>query len=489
MKILVLCAFAATAVAPSAQAQASPQALVLRAVTAMGGAPALRGVASVSLDFNSASFALGQEETPLSPPRATLSSGRFFTDWRGNRRAMIQEVRQPTGTIVRQRQVIAGGIGMNEANGVQTPAAPAAVAGVLQGMRLQPDRLLLRALDDPAALRAIPPKLWRGELMDGVRFAQGADTVSLYFDRLSGLLTVSDLISDDPILGDRDGITWYLKWQDASGVKLPRQFDSYTNDRLLSHNDVTALVVNATLSDTLFTIPDSIAQRAQQASAVVPAVVVSLVELAPGVWRAEGGSHHSLVVEQGTQLVVIEAPQSAVRFRAVLDTLKARFPARRVGLVVNTHHHWDHAGGVRAAMAAGLPVATHRRNVAFVRGIAAARKTVRPDALSRRQAVPVITSVGDSLVLGTGDRRVVLYVLPTSHVEGMLAAYLPAARLLFAADVLSPPLPPAAPTLAPLGSAELVAMVRARGIAVDRYAGAHGGVVSWADVERAAAPR
>jgi glyoxylase-like metal-dependent hydrolase (beta-lactamase superfamily II) len=394
----------------------------------------------------------------------------------------------PTGAVVRQRQVIAGEIGMTEANGVQTPTAPGAVAGALQGMRLQPDRLLLRALDQPASLSPVPPKRWRGELMDGVRFAQGADTVALYFDRLSGLLTVSELVTDDPILGDRHGITWYTKWQDAGAVKLPRQFDSYTNERLLSHNDVTALTLNGDVADTLFAIPDSIARRAQRASPAPPPVVVNLVELAPGVWRAEGGSHHSLVVEQTSQLVVVEAPQNAARFRAVLDTLKSRYPARPVGLVVNTHHHWDHAGGVRSALAAGLRLGTHQRNLAFIRGIAAARKTIQPDALSRRQTLPSIVAVSDSLIIGTGDRRVVLYELPTSHVEGMLAAYVPSARLLFAADVLSPPVPPAAPTLPALGSGELAALVRRLGIPVERYAGAHGGVVSWTEVERAAGP-
>ena len=490
MRSIVLTAIVATALARAVPAQtSSPEALIRRAVAALGGEAALRGISNVAVDFNSASFALGQEETPLSPARATLSWGRITTDWRGNRRTTVQELRQPTGAVLRQRQIITGEIGMNEANGVPTPAAPGAVAGALLGMRLQPDRLLLRALDNPASLSPLPAKLWRGDLMQGVRFAQGADTVSLWFDPRSGLLTVSDFLTDDPILGDRHGITWYTKWQAAGEVKLPRQFDSYTNERLLSHNDVTALTLNGAVGDTLFAIPDSIAQRAQRASPTPPPVVVNLVELAPGVWRAEGGTHHSLVVEQASQLVVVEAPQNAIRFRAVLDTLKSRFPARPVGLVVNTHHHWDHAGGVRSALAAGLRVGTHRRNVAFVRGIAAAKKTVQPDALSRRQTLPSIVGVSDSLIIGTGDRRVVLYELPTSHVEGMLAAYVPSARLLFAADVLSPPVPPAAPTLPALGSGELVAMVQKLGITVDRYAGAHGGVVSWADVQRAAGPR
>ena len=41
------------------------------------------------------------------------------------------------------------------------------------------------------------------------------------------------------------------------------------------------------------------------------------------------------------------------------------------------------------------------------------------------------------------------------------------------------------PTLAPAGSREIAAMVRARGIVVDRVVGGHGGIAAWADVERA----
>ncbi|MFN2399465.1 MAG: MBL fold metallo-hydrolase, partial [Gemmatimonadaceae bacterium] len=197
----------------------------------------------------------------------------------------------------------------------------------------------------------------------------------------------------------------------------------------------------------------------------------------PGVWRAEGGSHHSLVVEQPARLVVVEAPQTSARSRAVLDTLRKRFPQKPVGLVVNTHHHWDHSGGLRAYMAAGIPVVTHQRNAAFARRIAAARKTIQPDALSRSPRVPSIQQVSDSVIIGAGESRVVIYRIPTAHVEGMLGAYVPAARLLFVSDVLTP-----GPTLAPAGSAEVVAAVRALGVTVDRVAGGHGGVANWADI-------
>jgi len=277
----------------------------------------------------------------------------------------------------------------------------------------------------------------------------------------------------------------FTRWQDAGGgVRLPRQLDLAVNDRLQSNIVVTAATVGA-VPDSLFVIPDTIAARAQRLTPGAPpppaAPPVTLVELAPGVWRAEGGTHFSLIVEQPTQLVVVEAPQNAARTQSLLDTLRARFPQKRVGVVVNTHHHWDHAGGLRAAMAAGLPILTQRRNVAFVRGIATARKTLAPDALTRRAPVPPVRAVDDTVTLGTGDSRVVVYRLPTTHAEGMLAAYVPAARLLFTSDVLTP-----SANLPALGSGEITALARTRGIAIERVVGGHGGIASWPDVEKAA---
>ena len=482
-------ALAAGPVAAQASRAPAPRDVVAHAVAAMGGEQALRGIRAVSTELYSVAFALGQEETPESPARATVSSARYVTDYAGGRQLSTVEVRNVTGVVNRLRRVTAGGIGMLETDGQPAPMNPAMVAAFATDVRRYPERLLLAALDNPGALSAVPARTFRGRPHDGVRYAAGLDTVTLFFDRASGLPIVIETLTDDPVLGDRRTEIWLTRWQSAGGGMLyPRQFDRSWNGRLQTHVVFTAVTINPVTPDSLFAIPDSIAARAERSNPTPPPVVVTLVELAPGLWRAEGGSHHSLVVEQATRLVVVEAPLGAARMQAVLDTLRARFPAKPVGLVVNTHHHWDHSGGLRAVLAAGVPVVTQTSNAAFVRGIAAARKTVSPDELARRLGParvrpPAITAVEDSLVLGTGDGRIVLYRLPTVHVQGMLAAYVPAARLLFVSDVLSP-----GPTLAPVGSAELVALVRARGIAVDRVAGGHGGVATWADVERAASP-
>ncbi len=448
----------------------------------MGGEQALRGIRAVTTDYYSMTFALGQEETPESPARASVQVGRITADYGGNRRTSSFEVRTVAGAVNRLRRVTAGGIGMVETNGSTAPDQAGMVAGEEASLRRALGRLLLAALDNPAALTALPQKTWRGAPHDGLRYATGPDTLDMYFDRRTGLPTVTVTVADDPILGDRRTESWFTRWQETAGVRFARQADVYVNGRLNTHSVFTAVTVNPEVPESLFAIPDSIATRAQQANPVPPSPVVALAQLAPGVWRAEGGSHHSLVVEQPDRLIVVEAPQTSRRSQAVLDTLRARFPSKPVGMVVNTHHHWDHAGGLRVYLAAGAETVTWTGNAAFVRNLGVAQKTVAPDALSRRGRPLQVTAVDDSLVIGSGDGRVVVYRLPTAHVEGMLAAYVPAARILFNSDVLSP-----GATLAPAGSKEIVAFVRARGITVERVAGGHGGIANWADVEQAAA--
>lgn len=466
----------------------APRDLVARAVAAMGGESSVRGIRGITATFYSTTFALGQEETPQSPPRANVTAGTQTNDYAGNRQIAITEVRNVAGAVNKARRITAGGIGMTETNGVPAPDNPGAVANVERFLRLAPGRLLIAALDNPAALRGLPARTWRGESVAGVRYASGPDTLDLYFDGRSGLLVLTETISDDAILGDRRTVTAFTRWQNADGVLHPRQSDTEVNGRLQTHTVLTAVAVNPAVADSLFVIPDSIKARAQPSNPTPPPITVTLVELAPNVWRAEGGSHHSLIVDQGARLVVAEAPLSAMRMEAVLDTLRSRFPGKPVGTVINTHHHWDHAGGLRAVLSAGVPVVTHARNASFVRSIAAAPKTVRPDVLSRRLGParpprPAITTFEDSLVVGAGETRVVVYRLPTAHAEGVLAIYVPSARILFQSDVVNAaPNPPAA------GSAELIKFVRGRGLAVERVAGGHGVVLPWADVERAATP-
>jgi glyoxylase-like metal-dependent hydrolase (beta-lactamase superfamily II) len=140
---------------------------------------------------------------------------------------------------------------------------------------------------------------------------------------------------------------------------------------------------------------------------------------------------------------------------------------------VNSHHHFDHSGGVRAAISEGLTVITHQGNVAFFEEIAKRPHTIVPDALAKNPKPLTVEGVKDEKVITDGTMTVNLYPVTGAHSETMLMAYFPRQRILVEADVYNP---------GPVQTfaAEFLATVKARNLRIDRIAPLHAMVTTYA---------
>src|SRR6266496_6736688 len=94
-------------------------------------------------------------------------------------------------------------------------------------------------------------------------------------------------------------------------------------------------------------VPDNVGQAS---------IKVQLDKVADGVWYVTGGTHHSVLVEMSDHLVVIEGPQNDARATAVIAEVKKTVPNKPIKYVVNTHQHFDHAGGLGAFAADGATI-------------------------------------------------------------------------------------------------------------------------------------
>lgn len=151
-----------------------------------------------------------------------------------------------------------------------------------------------------------------------------------------------------------------------------------------------------------------------------------------------------------------------------------------------THHHFDHSGGVRAAIAEGLTVIAHEKAARFVEDMAARKHTLEPDALARNPRPLRLEPVSGRMVMRDSVRTMELHAVDTAHASTMLVAYLPAERLLVEVDLYTAPgegAPP--PTWYPF-AAPLVRVVQAQKMTVDRVVPLHRSIVSFADLVAAA---
>jgi glyoxylase-like metal-dependent hydrolase (beta-lactamase superfamily II) len=205
---------------------------------------------------------------------------------------------------------------------------------------------------------------------------------------------------------------------------------------------------------------------------VAPPTVAASV-LAPGIWYLAGGSHHSVLVEFADHLMLIETPQNDTRALAVIAKARELVPGKPLTQLVNSHHHFDHSGGVRAAISEGLTVITHQGNTAFVEEIAKRPHTIVPDALAKNPKPATVEGVADERVITDGMMTVNLYPVTGAHSQTMLMAYFPRQRILVEADVYNP-----GPVQ--MFAAEFLASVKERNLRVDRIAPLHAQVATYA---------
>ena len=167
-----------------------------------------------------------------------------------------------------------------------------------------------------------------------------------------------------------------------------------------------------------------------------PAQVVTAEPVAKGIWWLTGsGNHRSIVFEFDDHLVLYEVPVNEARSKAVID--KARtLSTKPLTTAIVSHHHFDHSGGLRVAVAEDLTIVTHRASEAFFKDLLARPHTIVPDALQKNPRPAKFEWVDDQMTLKDKSMEVQLYHLIDNPREGTnLFAYVPRDRLLVQADL------------------------------------------------------
>jgi glyoxylase-like metal-dependent hydrolase (beta-lactamase superfamily II) len=298
---------------------------------------------------------------------------------------------------------------------------------------------------------------------------------------LSGTINAQNLVErvetllPNGLLGDTAFESIFSDYRDFGGVKYPmriqqRQAGFPTLDVTLSSVQPNTAAATALTAPARGGGPGGAAGGGSAAR-------VQGKELAPGFWALEAGVPISFLIEFRDHVVIIEAPGNDERTEAVLAEVKRLTPGKPVRYVVNTHHHSDHSGGLRAMVAEGMTIVTHNLNKPYYEKILRNRATVAPDKLARAPMAPKIEVTGEKRVLTDGTRSIELHhVRGNLHDEALLMVYLPKERMLIQADAFAPRPPDAKPLPSSPYTVNLLENIQRLKLDVDQMVHVHGGM-------------
>jgi glyoxylase-like metal-dependent hydrolase (beta-lactamase superfamily II) len=260
---------------------------------------------------------------------------------------------------------------------------------------------------------------------------------------------------EHPILGDMHVEFRYSEYRDFGGLKVPTRIAQRQVGMETFVAAISAAVANPPNLEPLMTapVPGAPAGAGRGTPAPPTPPVVASEKLADGVHRITGG-YVALAVEFKEYVVVLEGGQNEARGRAILGETKRLFPNKRIRYVVNTHPHFDHAGGLAPFIAEGITILTDDNNKFFLENAFGQPRTLVGDVLAKSGNKPKVEGVVEKLVLKDDAHSVELHhVMNLEHSDGMLVAYLPKERILFTADFAVPaPGQPVSPSIATLVS-------------------------------------
>jgi glyoxylase-like metal-dependent hydrolase (beta-lactamase superfamily II) len=440
----------------------SAQALIAEAAKAMGGMAALRAVRNQIIESEGKQFDSSSTPRPLGPTRQISTFRYTLTRYLGQPRLRLdwESRNSARNETIRFVEVIDGSVGLLEEGEAKTAKQsrlhPGRLATRLREEKRAPINLILTATANQT-LRRLADEERDGIKYKVVAFNDGKDEFHVYLDPKTKLPAQTDILEDDPLEGDSSYLLHYGDWRKVENIILPFSLRYALNGRVLQEEQIKSVQHNLTFIADPFNIPQPVRDEKTDVTPIASQWILRRVagnvsyqdlgrppsiewnQLANGVHKITGSSHATIVVEMRDYLIAVEGPLYEARTAPVVKSIKARFPGKPIRYVIPTHHHLDHAGGIRAFMAEGATVVVPFSAREFYARVARSPHTRQPDGLEKNKMGVVIEAFGGGpRLLTDGVRRVEVYPLPTSHAEDLVVVYLPAEKLLIEADHISP---------------------------------------------------
>ena len=447
-----------------AMAQKNGNSLVNQAITAEGGADALRALKGLSIKADAHFYGPEQSETAGGPARDygtadititwDLAKGMAAT-------TLTRDQKYPAPEKLKYTEIVTPTAGAVTDEKGSTGMSGIRLATHLRELMRASPTLLLTAVEDPKSASAMGPQKMGSHSMPSVGLTAGGTKFTVMFDSSTHLPAVIRTRDDDNVFGDSNYDLVLGDWKAVGGAKVAHSLSYQINGievAKINYKEVTASMSAAGA----FNIPDA-AKAAAKAPAtgdvpyqwVIRRLLLSrfadtdgviynpggslkLVELAPNVQHVQGAGANNLIVAMKDYLVVVDAPYGDLQSLQVISLAKTKYPGKPIKYLVLSHHHNDHSGGTRAFVAEGAEVIVPTPGKAHFDRTLKMAHTLVPDAEQKARKPVKVTEVKDTMSLKDDSEEIRLMNIPNPHVNGYLLVHVAKANVVHVTDLISP---------------------------------------------------
>jgi glyoxylase-like metal-dependent hydrolase (beta-lactamase superfamily II) len=310
------------------------------------------------------------------------------------------------------------------------PAGPAAARQRRVELMAHPLTIVRAALDPRTKLSNFR-KQTDLQLID-VTLQQG-DTLTLAVNAASNLPAWVSYVGPNANLGDVTYRTAFAGYVPEKGIQLPTGFATTIDFRNVVQSKlyVDRNIVDGSIDD--LSAPASVrTPRPPQGPPEGGNANLNPMKVADHVWFMNGNTFF----EFDDHFTMVEANRTDAALQGILKVVNALVPGKRVTQVIQTHHHFDHSVGLRAAVAEGLTIISRRGNEGIFREMASRPARLFPDALGRNPKPLTFIPVDDHLKLKDSTNEIDIYhIVGNYHMADGVIVHVPASNLLVEADL------------------------------------------------------
>jgi hypothetical protein len=325
---------------------------------------------------------------------------------------------------------IGGGFLAAPNSGAQPQPAGAAAARQRRVELLAHPVTIVRAALDASTKLSNLRKQGNLQLVD-VTVRQG-DVLTLAVNATTNLPAWVSYVGPNANLGDVTYRTAFAGYVPEKGVQLPTGFATTIDFRNVVQNKlyVDRNIVDAPVDD--LTAPASVRSATPPGPPQGGNANLKPMKVADHVWFLNGNTFF----EFDDHITMVEANRTDAQLKAILDAVNSLVPGKRVTQVIQTHHHFDHSVGLRAAVAQGLTVISRRGNEGIFREMVARPAKLFPDALGRNPKPLQFIPVDDHLKMKDSTNEIDIYhIVGNYHMADGVIVHVPASNLLAEADL------------------------------------------------------